>query len=121
MSNFNGKICTIYKNLPLINPDLIYLDGPDQFNVNNKINGITTNHKDMMPMSADILKIEHFLTPGTIIITDGRGANARFLLSNLQRGWKYKYDKINDQSVFYLNEKPLGIYNERQLKFYSKK
>lgn len=121
MTMFNGRVCTEYKKLPLCNPDFIYLDGPDQFNVKNKINGITTSHKDMMPMSADILKIEHFLTPGTIIITDGRGANSRFLMSNLQRGWKYKYDKINDQSVFYLNEKPLGIYNEKQLKFYSKK
>ncbi len=121
MSTFNEKICTNYKKLPLINPDLIYLDGPDQFNVKNKINGITTNHKDMMPMSADILKIEHFLTPGTIIITDGRAANARFLITNLQRKWAYKYDKINDQSIFFLNEKPLGIYNEKQIKFYSKK
>ena len=119
METFNGRICTTYKNLPLINPDLIYLDGPDQFNVKNKINGITTNHKDMMPMSSDILKIEHFLTPGTIIITDGRAANARFLLSNLQRKWRYKYDNKNDQSVFFLDEKPLGIYNYRQLKFYS--
>lgn len=120
MTTFNGRICTQYKKMPLINPDLIYLDGPDQFNIKNKINNISTNHKDMMPMSCDILRIEHFLTPGTIIITDGRAANARFLKENLQRGWDYYYDNNNDQHLFFLNEKPLGIYSKRQLEFYRK-
>ena len=118
MTTFNGRICTQYKKMPLINPDLIYLDAPDQFNIKNKINNISTNHKDMMPMSCDILRIEHFLTPGTIIITDGRAANARFLKENLQRGWDYYYDNNNDQHLFFLNEKPLGIYSKRQLEFY---
>ncbi len=119
MTTFNGRICTQYKKLPLINPDLIYLDGPDQFNIKKKINGISTNHKDMMPMSCDILKIEHFLTPGTIIISDGRAANSRFLKSNLQRDWHYEYDDLNDQHLFFLKEKPLGIYNNLQIKFYT--
>ena len=35
MSTFNNRICTQYKNLPLCNPDFIYLDGPDQFNIKN--------------------------------------------------------------------------------------
>mgnify|MGYP001221065080 FL=1 len=120
MTTFNDRICTEYLKLPLINPDLIYLDGPDQFKVKKNINGINIRHKDMMPMSSDILKIEHFLTPGTIIVTDGRAANARFLKANLQRDWKYFYDDINDQSLFFLKERPLGIYNKRQLDFYKK-
>ena len=37
-----------------------------------------------MPMTSDILKIEHFLKPGTIIIVDGRASNSRFLKSNFQ-------------------------------------
>ena len=49
-----------YKRLPLINPDLIYLDGPSLFNVKGSINGISTAHPDFMPMSCDILKIESF-------------------------------------------------------------
>ena len=120
MTKFNGRVCTQYKKLPLINPDLIYLDGPDQFNVKKNVNGISTNHKDMMPMSCDILKIEHFLTPGTIIISDGRAANSRFLKCNLQRNWYYFYDELNDQHLFYLNEKPLGIYSAKQLDYYYK-
>ena len=31
-----------------------------------------------MPMTSDILKIEHFLKPGTIIIVDGKASNSRF-------------------------------------------
>ncbi len=71
-----------------------------------------------MPMSADILKIEHFLKPGTIIVVDGRAANSRFLKANFQRDWKYSYSQLNDQHVFYLSEKPLGKLNKKQLDFY---
>ena len=48
MTKFNGRVCTQYKKLPLINPDLIYLDGPDQFNVKKNVNGISTNLGCMM-------------------------------------------------------------------------
>ena len=118
MKVFNGKICTEYLNLPLCNPDFIYLDGPDQFNIKGKINGISTSHPDMMPMVSDLLKIEFFLTPGTIIVTDGRGANAQFLQKNFQREWLYLYDKNFDQHIFYLNAPSLGKYNDKQIKFY---
>ena len=116
MTMWNGMICTEYETLPLINPDFIYLDAPEQFNVKGNINGITTNHKDMMPMSCDILKLENFLTPGTIIVIDGRTANARFLERNLQRNWKYSFK--DDQHTFLLDEPPLGEHNAKQLKFY---
>jgi hypothetical protein len=117
MTTWNGRIATEYEKLPLINPDFIYLDAPDQFEVKGEKYGIHTRHKDMMPMSCDILKIEHFLTPSTLIVIDGRAANARFLRCNLQRGWAYKYDRINDQHFFELKEESLGRYNEKQIKF----
>ena len=37
MTNYNGKLATKYSNLPMCNPDFIYLDGPDQFKVKIKI------------------------------------------------------------------------------------
>ena len=117
MTTFNGRIATEYQTLPLVSPDLIYIDGPDQFNVKGSINGISTAHNDMMPMSCDLLKIEHFLIPGTIIVMDGRGANARFLKANLQRNWKYEYTE-HDHHIFYLKEEPLGKINKKQLDFY---
>ena len=101
MVKYNFKYATEYKKHPLINPDFIYLDGPDQMRVKSRINNFTVNHNDMMPMSCDILKYEHFLTPGTIIICDGRTANARFLKSNFQRNWHYSHDFQNDQSIFF--------------------
>ena len=121
MTTFNNRICTQYKKLPLCNPDFIYLDGPDQIKVKKDINGISTRHKDMMPMVSDILKFEYFYTPGTIIVCDGRAANAKFLKDHFKRKWKYVDDQKNDQHVFWLADPPLGKYNKLQLEFYNKK
>lgn len=114
---FNDRICTYYEDLPNICPDLIYLDAPDQFSPIGDIRGISTKHPDRLPMSADILAMEHFLLPGTLIVVDGRSANARFINENLQRKWHYKYYKEYDQHFFELQEEPLGIYNQRQIEF----
>ena len=118
IGTFNDRMCTFYENLPNISPDFIYLDGPDQFNVKKDINGISTRHKDKMPMVADILKLEYFYTPGTIIVCDGRAANAKFLKDYFKRNWKYFSDKKNDQHIFYLDDPILGKLNQLQLKFY---
>ncbi len=120
MTTFNNRICTQYKKLPLCNPDFIYLDGPDQFIVKKNISGISTNHKDMMPMVSDILKFEYFYTPGTIIVCDGRAANAKFLKDHFKRNWKYTNDQKNDQHIFWLADSSLGKYNNLQLEFYNK-
>lgn len=120
MTLLNQNICTQYKKIPLCNPDFIYLDGPDQFDVKNDIKGISTRHKDMMPMVSDILNLEYFYTPGTIIICDGRGANARFLKDNFKRKWEYICDNKNDQHIFWLNDPILGKHNKAQLEFYDK-
>jgi len=118
MDEIHGYYATVYKKIPLCNPDFIYLDGPDQFNVKGLINNFTTAHLDMMPMVSDILKIEFYLTPGTIILSDGRGANVEFLRKNFKRNWLYHFDKISDQHLLYLDAPILGEYNKRQIKFY---
>ena len=118
MTTFNNRFCTEYLNLPIVNPDFIYLDGPSPYDVSNNIFGFTTAHPDMMPMASDILKIENFLVPGTIILIDGRTANTTFLLNNFQRKWKYFKLKFCDFHVLVLNDPPLGEHNKRQLKFY---
>ena len=121
MTTFKNRICTQYKKLPLCNPDFIYLDGPDQFKVKKDINGISTRHKDMMPMVCDILKFEYFYTPGTIIVCDGRSANAKFLKDHFKRNWKYINDQKNDQHLFWLVDPILGKFNKLQLEFYNKR
>ena len=117
MREWNGRISTEYQTLPLVNPDFIYLDGPDQFCVRNDLCGISTRHKDMLPMACDILKLEWFLTPGSILVVDGRTANARFLKANFQREWIYECEE--DQHIFTLVEDPLGKHSKNQLDFYS--
>jgi len=115
---YAGKFVSNYKNLPLCNPDFIYIDGPDPFMVKGKINNFNPGHGDLMPINADILKIEYYLIPGTIILLDGRTSNARFLRDHFKRKWIYKHDKKNDQHIFYLDEPPLGKVNQKQLMFY---
>jgi hypothetical protein len=117
MTTFNDRACTMYQILPNICPDLIYLDGPEQFNVLGNIRGISTNTVDRLPMAADILLIEPFLLPGTLIIVDGRTANARFLLNNLQRNWEYCHLEEEDIHAFELIETPLGKINALQIEF----
>ena len=117
ISTFNDRVCSFYEHLPNICPDFIYIDGPDQFSVDGEVRGISTRHLDRTPMSADILPIEHFLLPGTLIVIDGRTANARFLKANLQRNWQYYFSEEFDQHFFELNEEPLGPYNKKQLAF----
>ena len=112
-----SRICTFYSKTPNVCPDLIYLDGPDQFSPVGDVRGMSTKHQDRMPMAADILTFEHFLQPSTLIIVDGRTANARFLLSNLQRDWSYYYNVEWDQHFFELQEAPLGVYNKRMIDF----
>jgi hypothetical protein len=119
VSEFNGKICTFFDNFPQVSADLIYLDGPDQFNVEGSVRNLSTAHPDRMPMSADLLAIEHFIAPGTLIVVDGRTANARFLAANLQRDWSYEHNERFDQSFFLLREAPLGRFNRRVLEFQS--
>ena len=117
MCSFEGRIATQYEKLPNICPDLIYLDGPSQDSVLGEISGISTRHKDRFPMSCDLLKIEHFLLPGTLLVVDGRAANARFLRCNLQRNWSYQFDESNDVHYFELYEAPLGQHNRRMIEF----
>jgi hypothetical protein len=115
MDSWHGRVCTAYDVLPNVCPDLIYLDGPSQHSVTGDRNGIHTRHPDRLPMSCDILKIEHFLLPGCLIVVDGRTANARFLKCNLQRQWAYTHD--SDVHTFELVEPPLGPLNEKQIRY----
>jgi len=117
MGTFMGRACTYYSKIPNVCPDIIYLDGPDQFSPKGDVRGISTNHQDRMPMAADILTIEHFLQPSTLIIVDGRSANARFLQCNLQRNWSHCYNPQWDQHFFELQESALGVYNKRMIDF----
>jgi hypothetical protein len=113
----NERIVTLYKSLPNITPDFIYLDGPSQFAATSNVNGFSIDLKSRMPMAADILRFEYFLEPGTLILVDGRTANARFLKANLQQSWAYHHDQIADVHYFELQEAPLGEINRKKIEY----
>jgi hypothetical protein len=107
----------VYSKLPNICPDFIYLDGPSQFVSTQELNGFSFNSRVRMPMSADIIRLEFFLEPGTLLLVDGRTQNARFLKSYLRRCWKYKHDSLGDVHYFELQEDPLGPFNRTKIHF----
>jgi hypothetical protein len=117
LTTFNERICGRLKKIPNICPDFIYSDGPSFRSINGEINGVKMDHQDRTIITADLISIEPFLLPGTLILFDGQTNNARFHKNNFQRSWEYKHFKKEDLSVFELCESPLGPYNELQLKF----
>ena len=113
---YQNKFATKYLKIPDIMPGLIYLDGPSTF-LKNRHKGFSFNNISRFPMSADILYIEYFFEPGTVIVIDGRTANARFLKNYLKRKWKYYHDRTGDCHYFELMESSLGPYNRNKLDF----
>jgi hypothetical protein len=124
MAVVNNQICTLYQNLPAFTADFIYLDGPDcgKDQILGDVHGYSLSFGDDsksygLPMAADLIRLEPHLWPGTTIVTDGRGANARFLKNNFVREWDYEYDEALDQHWFYLNEPAWGRYSQMLLEF----
>ena len=117
MDTFNSRICTTFDNFPNICPDFIYLDGPDQYSPEGDIDGVSTRHPDKMPMVSDLIRIEPFLLPGTVILVDGRTANARFMRNNFQQNWEYKHYTNYDIHIFINSESALGLYSQKELEF----
>tara|TARA_B100000989_G_scaffold298957_1_gene291380 strand:+ start:6518 stop:7312 length:795 start_codon:yes stop_codon:yes gene_type:complete len=114
---FNQRFANEYVKLPSINPDFIYIDGPHS-HITDPIRNIRPSFSDFMPMNIDVIKIEYFLTPGTIIFVNGRSSNCNFLRDNLKRNWQFVPDIKGEHTLFILNEKPLGKFNQKQLEFY---
>lgn len=117
-STFQDRLCHYYRTLPDIVPDFIYLDAPGPSQVGGGVNGLSFHGCIERTLNgADILRMEPSLTPGTMIVVDGRMNNVRFLMHNLQRGWDIRVDEEGDRTVMELKEPPLGIYNKRRLSF----
>lgn len=111
----HDRYATLFHTFPNCLPDLIYLDGPSQNAAPETLRGFSSQGSFRMPMSADILLIEHFLEPGCVILVDGRTANVRFLMQNFQRTWLHHHDQVGDIHLMMMNETPLGSVNLRKL------
>lgn len=117
LTEYDGRFATLYKDLPNVTPDFIYLDGPSQYATTEAIAGFSIDQKARMPMAADILRFEYFLEPGSVILVDGRSANASFLKNNFQRNWLYRHDAEGDYHIFELHDPFLGELNENKFKY----
>jgi hypothetical protein len=117
LCEYEGRFATVYSDLPNVNADLIYLDGPSQFATEAQIDGFSLASAARMPMSADLLRVEFFLQPGTLIVIDGRTANARFLRAFFKRNWAYFHSKDSDTHYFELQEEPFGRRSAAKLDF----
>lgn len=115
-----GRVATIYDSIPAVAPDFVFLDGPSQFAWTGSIRNVQTNDVRRMPMSADLIAIEYYLEPGTIVLVDGRTSNARFLRDFFRRRWVYAHDIEQDLSCFVLDEPPIGLLNRAKMQFWEK-
>ncbi len=113
LTTFGGRICSTFSSLPNFCPDVVYLDGPDPGQVKGEVGGYSSQAVHGLPMAADLLLIEPYLWPGTWVVTDGRTANARFLLSNFQRQWEALHDPYGDRTIMRLAEEPWGVVSGR--------
>ncbi len=114
----NNQVCHVYKSIPDINPEFIYLDGPHPLDPSGKVNNISFKCLERTPISADIIYLESTLLPGTKILVDGRVNNVRFLRNNLKRKYKYNWDRNGDITIITLIEKKLGKLNKLGFEFY---
>lgn len=114
-TTFSGRVCHLYDRLPDVTPDLVYVDGPDPRDVAGRVHGIGFRGAGRVPLAADLLLLEPLLLPRTLILFDGRVANARFVARNLQRDWEMRRDREADVTFLELMEEPLGRHDERRL------
>ena len=111
------RAATLFDPFPDVSPDFVYLDGPSPASGSSSagINGFRSGGVDGFPMSGDLVLVEYFLKPGTVICVDGRTANARFLRDSFRQDWWYLHDVSEDVHYFQLTEAPLGSRNERSI------
>ena len=116
-ATFNGQLCHYYDCLPDIVPEFVYLDGPDPGDVAGTVNGIGFSNPERTPLAADLLLLEPTILPRTMILVDGRTNNARFLMNNLRRTWRFEQDPDGRFSILELCEEPLGLRNKKRINF----
>lgn len=112
---FAGRICHFYDTVPDVEPDFVYLDGPDPRAVAGSVNGVGFAGHGRTPLAADLLRLEPLFVPGLMILVDGRVNNARFLRRNFQRDYATHEDPRGRFTTFELVEPPLGGRNRRRL------
>ncbi len=85
-TEWNGTPVFRHSDLPQLEPDLVYLDGPP----------LTPERK----VAVDVLDLEDRFRPGFLLIVDGRWANAMFLREHLRGEYRFEYRTLFQNSTF---------------------
>jgi hypothetical protein len=90
-----GEPCHVYKTVPEIPIDFLYLDGPDTRDIPS------WTHK---PIAADPIVLEDRFRPWFRMMVDKRPANVAFLKRHLRRRYQIKSDDLFRNTFFLLRE-----------------
>ncbi len=85
---YNGTPVLRHADLPEVEPDLVYLDGPPL--------------EPGRQVAVDVLDLEDRFPPGFLLIVDGRWVNCMFLKEHLQRPYRFHYRTLFQNSTFEL-------------------
>ena len=66
-------------------------------------------------MAEDLLKLEHMLLSGTLIMIDGGEANASFLWTHFYRNWESDWSQMDAYTLAGLQEPAFGKINAKVL------
>jgi SAM-dependent methyltransferase len=90
-----GDLCHLFRELPNLCPDLIFVDGPQSNDVAGTCHGLgfITEARSIRPqVTADPLLYESSLSKGALILVDGRKSNTLFLRRALKRRYRFKWN-----------------------------
>lgn len=100
----NGQLCTLFDELPNVQPEFIYVDAPHGKDVEDKVHGLDfmLDDGDMVrpPVAADPLLYESTAPSTFFILVDGRDRNVEFLRRNLQGRYRYQRSGVFKRSYF---------------------
>lgn len=90
-----GGLCHVFRELPNVCPDLIFVDGPHSLDVTGTRHGlgfVTETGKPRPQVAADPLIYESTLPKGALILVDGRKCNTLFLRRMLKRRYRFRWN-----------------------------
>ncbi|MEX0696124.1 MAG: hypothetical protein WEB85_01870 [Dongiaceae bacterium] len=102
-----GELCHMYKDLPNVVPDFVYLDAPDPRDVKGAVNGLSYTLETggvRQVAAADLLLYESSLKRGFFMLIDARYNNMHFLHRHLKRNYRVTVNRVHNVSTFELLE-----------------
>ena len=111
ISNTESSPVFYWDYLPNFSPDLIYIDGPDDNQIVGTFRFFKYENSFTPPIFSDLLRLEPFLMPESILLFDGRTSHVRYVQRNFKRNWETYTDPFGDRTVMRLDESPLGPIN----------